>query len=590
MNKKIIIIIVAALFFLAGFIPAGFFLEKKVISDLSLSDDFSADRPLGAQYPDKEMFLPLIEKNVAQEPLKKVSGLVVPHHLLAIDMIAAAYASLAANDYQEIVLLSPDHYSASSKDVAVSRRDLATAFGVMKNDDKLSESLASLPNVADGDFFYRDHGIGAQLPFIKYYFPQAKIVVLSFKPETSRDELDKIYEILSRNLPDNSLIIQSTDFSHYLSPEAAERQDKTSLAVLESGDSSLVWSLNQPDNIDSKAAMYLQSRLQRERFSATAKIEEQHNSQEYSKEKLNSTTSYISAFFIPQEKLATASYRLLFVGDIMLSRYIGELMARKDDYLFPYQNIIDYLKGADMAIGNLESPIAANGQDAGHLYSFRADPKNAAALKEVNFQLLTLANNHIFDYGPEAMLETLRNLETAGISYAGAGDDFSVAHQGTIKELGDLKIGFLAYTDLLPRSQAASDNQAGFSYLDTRQMVLDIENLKKRADLVVVSFHFGQEYQTVSNKRQQEIAAAAVKSGADLIIGHHPHVPQEISQINGVTVAYSLGNFIFDQNFSPETASGLILEVIIEDGKIKSAKPLRIVFNRQFQPSLKEGN
>ena len=115
-------------------------------------------------------------------------------------------------------------------------------------------------------------------------------------------------------------------------------------------------------------------------------------------------------------------------------------------------------------------------------------------------------------------------------------------------------------------------------------MVKDIKAAKAKSDLVIVSFHWGQEYQTKSNAHQQKIAAAAVKAGADLIVGHHPHVAQEIDKIQGVTVAYSLGNFIFDQNFSPETKTGLILKVKIENNKIVKVEPRMIKFTNNFQP------
>jgi poly-gamma-glutamate synthesis protein (capsule biosynthesis protein) len=144
----------------------------------------------------------------------------------------------------------------------------------------------------------------------------------------------------------------------------------------------------------------------------------------------------------------------------------------------------------------------------------------------------------------------------------------------------------LAYTDLLPASEAASSQQAGFAYLDVNQMVQDIKAAKARSDLVIVSCHWGREYETKHNAKQAEIAAAAIRAGASLVVGHHPHVVQEVQAIDGVTVAYSLGNFVFDQNFSPETSTGLALKVLVKDKKIVSVEPQTIRFNHYFQPYL----
>ncbi|NLZ74861.1 CapA family protein [Candidatus Falkowbacteria bacterium] len=282
--------------------------------------------------------------------------------------------------------------------------------------------------------------------------------------------------------------------------------------------------------------------------------------------------------------------KLIFVGDVMLSRYIGELMSKKNNYDFPFEKIKDYLLTADLVFGNLESPISDKGESAHNLYSFRTDPLAISGLKNAGFKVVSMANNHAFDYKMGAFIDTLDNLKLADIAYTGAGHNFAEAHAGALVEINGIKMTFLGYTNLLPLNVVASEEQAGYAYLNEAQMVKDIIAAKEKSDLVIATFHWGEEYQTQSNTYQKKIARTAVAAGADLIVGHHPHVSQEISEIDGVTVAYSLGNFVFDQNFSADTKNALLLEVEIKDKKIANITTKRIKFTNEFQPYLYSEN
>lgn len=557
--------------------------------------DSVKNQPIGAQYTESSLFLSEIKKTKLKPATETVTGLIVPHHLLAKDMIVNAFAYAATGKYQTIVLLSPDHFQAGQSELSTTERDFSTVFGTVETEKNISHQIKKLSFVGEGDFFYREHGLQAQLPFIKYYFPQTKIVAIAFKPTINKNKLDQVIEILEKTLPLNSLIIQSTDFSHYLTPAQAAERDLKTIAVINNKDQGKILELNQPDNLDSAASLYVQATLQENFFKAQANILEHKNSQDYTLEKVTSSTSYLTTAYIkPLSSGINTNYKnqidgsakFIFVGDVMLSRHIGTIMERRQDYSFPFKLILPYLTEADLVFGNLESPVSDRGQSAGHLYSFRADPRVIAGLKNAGFTVLSVANNHAFDYGLEAFTDTINNLKTAGLAYTGGGNNFVEAHQGAFKEINGIKIIILAYTDLLPKSQMATEKQAGFAYLDEAQMVKDIKAAKEKSDLVIVSFHWGREYETKSNNRQKKVAREAVEAGASLIIGHHPHVAQEIGEIQGVPVAYSLGNFVFDQNFSTETKTGLIFEVNVKDKKIIKTEAKTIRFNNYFQPYL----
>ncbi len=297
----------------------------------------------------------------------------------------------------------------------------------------------------------------------------------------------------------------------------------------------------------------------------------------------NINLSYSSA---PSVSTSRGEASMLFVGDTMLSRSVGDTMAAKNDYLWPFEKIADFLKEADLTFANLETPISNRGINVGSIYSFRSNPKVIAGLTYAGFDIVSIANNHAWDYGRDAFTDTMDNLSQVGISYIGGGHNESEAHAGVIKKVGDTNVGFLAYTNLLPESLSASGENAGLAILDETQMIKDIKLLKNQTTLVVVSFHWGEEYQTVHNALQERIAHEAIDAGADLIIGHHPHVVEDVGQYKGKYIVYSLGNFIFDQNWSVGTMNGLAVKVWLKNNVIDRIEKIPINISRQYQASL----
>jgi len=280
---------------------------------------------------------------------------------------------------------------------------------------------------------------------------------------------------------------------------------------------------------------------------------------------------------------------LMFVGDVMLDRGVEYMIKKhgKGDYRFPFLKIADYLKQADLLFGNLESPISDKGQKVGSIYSFRTDPKAIEGLIYAGFDVLSVANNHIFDFGKEAMEDTFLNLKKAGIEYVGGGFNEVEAYSPIIKEANETKIAYLAYTNLGSKNWQAKGNFPGIAWLDEK-IEKNIKQTKEKSDLVIVSMHFGSEYQSQPNSEQKHFAHLAIDSGADLVIGHHPHVIQPIEKYKEGYIAYSLGNFVFDQGFSKQTMRGLLLKILVKNGKIKKVVPIEIKINQYFQPEIVE--
>lgn len=266
---------------------------------------------------------------------------------------------------------------------------------------------------------------------------------------------------------------------------------------------------------------------------------------------------------------------LLFVGDIMLSRSVGDAMVARNDWVWPFARIASVTAAADLTFGNLETTVSVRGEQLGCGYCFRADPRVVGGLRAGGFDVLSVANNHIWDYGPDAFSDTLRHLSAADIAPVGAG------RAPLLRTVAGTRVAYLAYTDLLPASACTG----GVNCYDPVRMPEDIAAAAAAADVVVVSFHTGTEYQP-PDERQRRIYRAAIDAGADLVVGHHPHVVQATERYQGGFIAYSLGNFIFDQTFSAETMRGMLLTVTVADGRIAAIASSSVAISRQYQASL----
>lgn len=273
---------------------------------------------------------------------------------------------------------------------------------------------------------------------------------------------------------------------------------------------------------------------------------------------------------------------LLFVGDVMLARGVGARMKAEDDWTYPFQKIAPTLRAANLTFGNLECPVSDIGSDRHHLYSFRADPKVIEGLKFAGFDVVSVANNHLYDWGRPALLDTLERLRAAGIRPVGAGANDLEAHYPVLVDLGGVRIAFLAYVNVVPREAAAGPDRAGVAWLDSDRVLGDIRFARSLADLVIVSLHWGIEYMTRPEKSQVEFAHRMIDAGADLVVGGHPHVVQPLEEYHGRWIAYSLGNFVFDQK-DAATHRGLMLEVTLAGKQISSVRPVPITIEPSFQ-------
>ena len=264
---------------------------------------------------------------------------------------------------------------------------------------------------------------------------------------------------------------------------------------------------------------------------------------------------------------------LVAVGDVMLGRTVGRLIAG-DTPRYPYEGegVLPILQGADVTIGNLECPVSDRGQPVAKTYTFRADPGVVEGLVWAGFDVLSLANNHLGDYGLDAVRDTLRHLAEAGLAVTGAGETADAAHAARIVEAGGLRLAFLAFNQVPPESFAADDERPGLAWMDPERMTAAVRAAREVADLVIVSCHWGIEYSAHPTPSQERIAQALADAGADLIIGHHPHVVQGVQYHAETFTAYSLGNYVFDIDLTAESLQGAMLRCLLDPTGVKTVE------------------
>lgn len=280
---------------------------------------------------------------------------------------------------------------------------------------------------------------------------------------------------------------------------------------------------------------------------------------------------------------------LAAVGDIMLSRVVEQKMISYKDWQYPFRKTRDILSAADLTFGNLETTIMAGSVIQSGSFTFRTDPKAIEGLESAGFDLLSLANNHIMNFGKNGLESTLANLDEAGISHTGAGIGAEKIYEPVIREIKGVKFGFLSYSYAPDQATDRKGTVYGSAYLDKEKMKMQVVELKKSEDVVVVSMHAGTEYATEPGTAQKDFARAAIDAGADLVIGHHPHVVQTFEKYNDGYIVYSLGNFVFDQMWSEETRLGAIAQITFDKDKIVKIDFMPVKIFDYAQPQILEG-
>jgi gamma-polyglutamate biosynthesis protein CapA len=283
----------------------------------------------------------------------------------------------------------------------------------------------------------------------------------------------------------------------------------------------------------------------------------------------------------------TALFSATMVGDIMFARHV-ERVAERRGYASLLAEVAPLLP-ADYVSGNLERVVSERDDlpDADKVIHLAGEPAGLDALADAGFTLLSLSNNHTMDHGLPGLEDTIAAVEAAGLEHVGAGADLDAAMEIHYGEHNGLTVASLSFTDAYVQGFIARAFQGGVLDAEPDTFGPLLQRASAQADFVIAHFHWGEEYDFGPNGRQRELAELAAEAGADIIVGHHPHVLMPAEMIGDTLVLYSLGNFVFDQGWSRTRESAIARYHLAEDGRARLE--LIPVYIREATPRVAAG-
>lgn len=479
-------------------------------------------------------------------PKAKVIGGIIPHHLIVKDKIAAFFEGLEKFDYQTVILIGPNHYNGGADNIITSRAVWATPYGALEPKLEMQKKISNLR--VEEEPFIVEHSISGLVSFIKKSLPQAKFIPIIIKDNTPLVELKKLAQLLDENVnPTNTLVLTSVDFSHYQPLDVASFHDQKSIAAIENFDFD---SLRALDTCSGPSLYVLLKYLEFQQAEKSDLLFSTNSGALLGNADLPTTSHNIFYFYQGQKKESSVA-NFLFFGDIMLDRNVKEIVKAKSfDYLLKDLAGEEkrFFRGIDIVVANLEGAVTNNGSHYPPELTndFAFDPATVKNLSRYNFNFFNIANNHLTDQGVKGVTETAKNLSELNFNFSGCSDGSVDDCSSKIVSVRDLKIAMVGFSMV-------------YNQIDLNKATQLLRKLSSENDAVIVSIHWGQEYQAQFNERQQKIAHELIDSGADVIIGSHPHVIQGVEIYKDKPIFYSLGNFIFDQYFSAETQRGLAI-------------------------------
>lgn len=261
---------------------------------------------------------------------------------------------------------------------------------------------------------------------------------------------------------------------------------------------------------------------------------------------------------------------MIFGGDVMLGRSVLTHTEKVGDWDYPFRKIVDTLKDADLTFVNLENPIIENCPRHNEGYIFCAPPEILSGMVKSGVDLVSLENNHTRNYGDKGFAETKKHLYKNAIG-------FVTSDSLVVKEINGTRFGFIAFNKFGQQAPTLSVSELA-KLLKANAIV----------EVLIVSVHWGEEYQGTALPGVQRFGHMLVDLGADLVIGHHPHWVQNIDTYKGKKIYFSLGNLVFDQMESEETKAGLLIKLTFREGEVVDEKLINTYMANWAQPEVVE--
>jgi len=500
-----------------------------------------------------------------------VNAAILPHHTILGEQLADFWWELKRSNSEPnvIVLVGPTHEDQGDHIFQTTQGNWETPFGTVST-STFAQKLDNHPLIAtEPNSFINEHSIGAHMPFIARLYPETPVVPVLIR-QTARDrDVQELVQELSK-LDENVLFIASIDFSHYLSQADTEYRDEIMEGLIKEKAYGVIENLNS-DYVDSPGSLIAYLRWG-EKMGCEHRQRWHGNNYDLFDAIPNQGTSYF-VYYCGLE----APVKITAAGDVMLGRGVEYWLSRTT---IPeaFDDAKELFSGSDIGFVNLESVMTTVEPSTGKEIFFKGRPENLEVLNFIGVTHVSVANNHVDDYGRAGWADSVEHIRAAGIEPVGGyrndgevifSSPFSrrtgsrFAGEGEVGRGSAPVIAFIAHDDTIFR-------------LDETVLAEEVADAAEMSDMVIVSFHWGVEYAHTPTSRQIALAHAAVDAGADIVIGHHPHVLQTIEQYGDAMIFYSLGNFVFDQIGFDENES-IVAQIEWSQG-LKSVElvPMRI--------------
>jgi len=501
-----------------------------------------------------------------------ISAVIVPHH----DLDKADRTELFSKISKEVkaktvVLVSTNHFNSGTGNIITTKKEWQLSTGKIEASSSFVDSLTN-SKIATGDenAFSEEHGIKNILPDILQYFPDTNLVPIIIKAGTSNVDIDKLNQALVDNCKDNCLLVSSVDFSHYQPGALAEIHDDLAIRALNELDENKLIRAE----VDSKETLNLTILWAKSQKTEQFNLFKNTNSGQIENSRDGESTSYVLGYYKNGEKIVQEdSFTFMIGGDMMFDRNI--------EYHFQYEKLVNVMKnfgdrvfaGTDLSLVNLEGPInpVPLVPETNHSLVFNFQPNTVDVLNYMGVNAVSLANNHTLNNGQKGLTNTKKVLPENGIAYVGQDAVFNDESVKTFENGSNIKLTVITIDCL-----NTNDDLTG-----------TIKKQKELGNKVLIYPHWGTEYEEIHSYSQEKLAHSWIDSGADFVFGGHPHVIQDAEVYKGKPIFYSMGNLLFDQDFSPETQRGLIVAVKINQDSMELV--LLPTISKNYQPELLSG-
>lgn len=485
--------------------------------------------------------------------LPKGNIMIAPHHLYASAYIAEIFNSQQSDKIDRVIIIAPDHFGQLKGSFGTSALPWKTPYGFLYADKQGIRQLGDVVVSNDRAFDF-EHSVSALIPFIKQSFPRAYVMPILVSENSPEVEIARLIEDLP--ITDTTMIVGSFDFSHYLPQNVASYHDILAQETLRYEDVPRVQRLD----IDSKKGLEVLIGLVKK----VEVMEEENmvwqkmrntsaNIISGNLDNIENTSYFTGVFARGEERRPEKKATLTIFGDIMLDRRVRKTLDEKGS-AYPLVKMERFMMGSDRVIANLEGPFTDNKSVAQpNVLVFTFDPQHAPTLKKFGITSVSLANNHTLNFGGQGLQNTRDVLKKTGIAYFG--DPSNKTEISYVEEVGGLKIAHVGY------------HQFSFGF---ENVIAEVKRLRPLVDYILVYPHWGEEYETTKpTSRSKQEAHAFIDAGADIILGGHPHVVQPLELYKNKMIVYSMGNFIFDQQFSEDVKTGLSVGLVLSERAVE---------------------